>query len=340
MRLRASARRLPLSQLLHECTAADCQQELHKRSSQYVTLLRSVPLPVKLHTVRARMLAKAEEVQALAQKASTVADALRQAEDITNHAVDELRDFHEPPWTSTNHTMQSLMEWSFSELLAYRVLGQRHAELLPDANAGSLMVQADFPLDELLRDSIEDSRAFCREKFGDAPEVELKQLSEGASTLALALPAYIHFPLHELLKNSMGAHVRRIGPDRLDELPPIQVTFSVHDGWAGLEIADFGGGWKSPSGMEESALFLVTTNHGREPNYHYSRSFGSPFEGLGMGLPLAKLHARYLGGNLQLNSLPGVGARAFVVFDASGMRTDAVCNGQWVQRWTREPEEH
>ena len=53
--------------------------------------------------------------------------------------------------------------------------------------------------------------------------------------------------------------------------------------------------------------FLQTSNPPREATYTYSRNFGAPFEGLGVGLPLALLHARQLGGGLAVGGMPGRG---------------------------------
>ena len=51
------------------------------------------------------------------------------------------------------------------------------------------------------------------------------------------------------------------------------------------------------------------------PTYTYSGNFGVPFTGLGCGLPLAKLYAKYHGGDLQLQSTVGLGTDAFVYLD-------------------------
>jgi len=48
---------------------------------------------------------------------------------------------------------------------------------------------------------------------------------------------------------------------------------------------------------------------------------------MGVGLPLARLHARQLGGGLQLGSLPGVGVTAVLRFDVSGGEGDGDGDG-------------
>ena len=86
----------------------------------------------------------------------------------------------------------------------------------------------------------------------------------------------------------------------------------------------------SPGCGEERAplTFLYTTNPEREPTYTYSRNFGSTFEGLGMGLPLAALHAHYHGGGMHLHAIPAAhsgrpgGVHASFTFDITGERAE------------------
>lgn len=177
-------------------------------------------------------------------------------------------------------------------------------------------------LEPMLDNALEDARAFCREKHGDSPEMTLRNAMADSAEPALLLPSYVTFGLFELLKNAQGAHCRRVGADRLDDLPPIEVSFGVAEGWGHVSVRDFGGGLRGADEAEASIRFLYTTNPEREANYTYSRNFGAPFEGLGVGLPLAHMHAAFLGGGLQLASMPGEGVRAVLTFDVTGNRSD------------------
>lgn len=173
-------------------------------------------------------------------------------------------------------------------------------------------------LSSLLQHVIDDSRAFCREKFGDSPEIRVAEIRVAGEASSLAdsvmLAPFVAFPLHEILKNAMGAHVRRVGADKLDQLAPIEVRHGVRAGVAFVGVSDCGGGLTEPS---HALRFMQTTNKEREATYTYSRAFGSAFEGLGVGLPLAALHARYLNGRLFLNAVPN-GVHAAFTFDVTG----------------------
>ena len=176
---------------------------------------------------------------------------------------------------------------------------------------------------------VEDSKAFCREKHGDHPEMSVARVvpsrggnDDKAAQGSVILAPFVAFSLHELLKNAMGAHVRLVGADRLDRLAPVEVRYGLHAGMAYVGVADYGGGWAAAP--VAASQFLHTTNPEREPNYTYSRNFGSTFEGLGMGLPLARLHAEYLGGELHMHTIPATsrdrpaGAYASFTFATTG----------------------
>ena len=93
------------------------------------------------------------------------------------------------------------------------------------------------------------------------------------------------FALHEVLKNAMGAHVRRVGGDagRLDELPAVRVSVGAHGATGFVKVEDQGGGWPASTDGVRALRYLTSTNPPREANYTYSRNFGAPFEGLGVG---------------------------------------------------------
>eukprot|EP00966_Prymnesium_polylepis_P117060 2704948-Prymnesium_polylepis.1 len=109
------------------------------------------------------MAAAAAKAEALAAVPSTVAGALQEAERIAGDAVPLLRELREPVGSQTEHTIQALLEWSFSELIANRVLAQRHAELERDPSTESMMIEPDCPLHAVLEHAIEETRAFARE---------------------------------------------------------------------------------------------------------------------------------------------------------------------------------
>ena len=272
------------------------------------------PLP-GARTALDRLLRALDEAQAACASGSPAA-AVAPLEKGTGAAVESLRG-------ADADVAHAVLRRAFGALIAARVVGWRHDELTAgeaggEAGGGGGMFSAgSVDLAALAEASVDDATAFCREKHGAAPEVELVRVGEPLPPDSVLLAPLAAFALHEVLKNAMGAHVRRVGGDagRLDELPPVRVSVGACGTTGFVKVEDQGGGWPAGTDGARALRYLHSTNPPREANYTYSRSFGAPFEGLGVGLPLAHLHASQLGGRLTLAGLPGRGVTALLCFD-------------------------
>lgn len=258
-----------------------------------------------------------------AEAASEVVAALAEVEGGAAAAVEALGRLNAD--VRAGDEAQSLLNTAFASIIGQRALVQAstlvgHAEplLRPASELGAM-----------LENIVEDSQAFTREKFGDRPEARLLRVTARGDAPrgdeGVLLEPFVAFPLHELLKNAMGAHVRLVGADKLDRLPPVEVRYGVKDGTMFVGVTDYGGGWPDASSDESAVRFLHTTNPSlimEDVGWTYSRNFGSTFEGLGMGLPMARLHAKYLGGELHLHpttaTAKGAGVHAAFLFDVTG----------------------
>ena len=268
----------------------------------------------------------------LAASSTTESGSLKHIEESVSSATAELR--NHPAAVRESLPGQQLLRTTFAALIGQRALLQAaHGDPVWRREHTILPVRR---LPGVILETVEDTRAFCREKHGDSPECRILPVrargpafAEGDSPemeteregTAVFLAPFVVFALHEILKNAMGAHVRAVGADELSRLPPIDIRYGSLHGHAFVGVSDCGGGWRKEPG--DAIKFLCTDNPDREPNYTYSRDFGSPFEGLGMGLPLASMHASYCGGALYLNAVRGSGARpagthAGFTFDVSG----------------------
>ena len=180
---------------------------------------------------------------------------------------------------------------------------------------------------ELARDVAESVRAFAVEKFGAAPEVEVVVAAPASKAASMPLscmvvPEYLQFALSELLKNSVAASVERFGAAALDDAPPVIVTVSGDREFIGICVADSAGGIPGRPGVTDRfAYFGSTAPPPVVDSYHYSRTHGAPFSGLGLGLLRSRLYAHHLGGSLALVSQPGRGVDAHLVVDRSGVRS-------------------
>lgn len=125
------------------------------------------------------------------------------------------------------------------------------------------------------------------------------------------VPQYLFYIMVELLKNSTRATVDTAlkEGDRLQDREIVvsvgadnkQVAIRVHDRAGGIPFNVADNVW--------SYMYSTATKGGDSEDFS---SQGTPLAGYGVGLPLSRLYARYLGGSLHLMSMPGVGTSAYL----------------------------
>jgi len=125
------------------------------------------------------------------------------------------------------------------------------------------------------------------------------------------VPQYLFYILVELLKNSARATVEFCGGDQAEirkrpiivtvGADPCQVAIRVHDSAGGIPFSVADRVWS----------YMYSTASQNKGASDFSQQ-GTPLAGFGVGLPLSRLYARYLGGRLELLSLPGIGTRAYL----------------------------
>jgi signal transduction histidine kinase len=152
----------------------------------------------------------------------------------------------------------------------------------------------------------EDTSAFSIDKNGDAPQIVIS----GDATVT-CIESHIHFILREVLKNSMRAVL-----DSKKETP-IQVQISSQGKDVGIRISDQGGGISTDK-REHIFEYFYSTAARFQPTYTYSGNFGAAFDGLGVGLPMARLYAKYVKGSVNVESLPGYGTDTYIYFNKYG----------------------
>lgn len=188
-------------------------------------------------------------------------------------------------------------------------------------------------------------RMMCHERYGYAPNIEVVRVNEGATFRFV--PRYLAYICSELLKNACRASVNRHipGPHAEmkeyskdlhyrqqweDTIPPVRVIVSCDKDTCSMCISDQGGGiavqdlplvW---SYLHTTAKPVESLEWGVDGPRH-GLDAKSPLAGLGCGLPLARLYARYLGGTINLQTLPGYGTDVFIYLTC--MSTQSKLNG-------------
>jgi len=171
------------------------------------------------------------------------------------------------------------------------------------------------------------------------PRVEVSfHGTEESRTLPL-IPTYLNYILQELLKNSVRAagewhEARGTGAAEPD---PVIVRVSSDENQVALQIFDRGGGipferqphvWSYMYSTAKGARVCQQTGRLLEETAE-----PSPLAGFGVGLPLSRIYAEYIGGRVHLMSMPNFGTYAYLFLHTSSHEREALPTFvNWLQR--------
>ena len=152
--------------------------------------------------------------------------------------------------------------------------------------------------------------------YGVCPDIDIVDCLQHGHSFTY-VPHHLHYMVGELLKNSCRATVKRYLTGKVLQgqgsttLSPIRVVLVSGKEDVTIKVADKGGGIPR-SNMSNIWKFLYSTADEKEN----TKDFGNvPVAGArirGFGLPLARIYARYFGGELTLKSMEGYGLDAYL----------------------------
>jgi signal transduction histidine kinase len=168
----------------------------------------------------------------------------------------------------------------------------------PRLNEGVIV---DCNIEEHVRDVEKIVTERTRQCYGVAPAVKYDVSSRGVQVPMIR--AHLRYITQEVLKNAMRATIER---HREGELPPVKVCIHQGDFAVMLKVSDHGGGLAKDV---ESHLWDWGFTTADSDASAKSGEGGQTFRlaGHGVGLPVARLYARYSGGDLRLQHMYGHG---------------------------------
>lgn len=249
-----------------------------------------------------------------------------------------LREVSARPFTGPRLDLDAFLDAMLRSRVSRRVIAEHHIGLAAPRPGHVGAICASVNLADAVAHAAAKTRHACAEAYGAAPEIEIDAPPGGACLPHI--PAHVDYCLYELLKNAARATVESGlkaggGGSPLSTLsralPPVRVRVcdapGGDAGTATVVVSDAGGGipphhqddvWRygfttAAAGVGGSAAAPATS-----PLAGLGGAPGPPADaryrlaGLGFGLPLSRLYARYFGGDVQLVSLPGFGVDAFL----------------------------
>lgn len=135
---------------------------------------------------------------------------------------------------------------------------------------------------------------------------------------AVYVPAHLHHIMFEVFKNSMRASCEWAEKNECAEIPHIRLRIYKTADDITLKISDRGGGiTRRVRGKVFNYMYSTAPNKLMEGigggSYGIGLSSESlPMHGLGYGLPLSRLYARYFKGDIKVGSVDGFGTDVYV----------------------------
>lgn len=172
----------------------------------------------------------------------------------------------------------------------------------------------------VVRAAAGDAARLCKHHYGWAPPVDVVDVGQVRFPF---ICQYLNYIMFELIKNSLRAVVERYGCRSEAEKDPIRVVVCGDDKTVVLRVSDSGGGIPL-EGLQQVWSYLYTTAKpaGEDlasDDYESDDDAGvAPMAGFGCGLPLSRNYACYVGGRLELNTMPNHGTDAYLYLNRLG----------------------
>nr|CAG4641772.1 EOG090X07QN [Eurycercus lamellatus] len=231
--------------------------------------------------------------------------------------VIELRESH-PVDQTIEHRIHYFLDRFYMSRIGIRMLINQHTLLfggqLQQNNARHIgCIDPNCDVQSVVRDAFENAKFLCDQYYLASPDLvvhEHNNKEPGNAVQIVYVPSHLYHILFELFKNAMRAVVEHHGHTARD-YPPIQVLVIRGQEDVTIKISDRGGG---VTRSESVNLFHYMYSTAPQPSR--SENDSAPLAGYGYGLPLSRLYARYLLGDLTLTSCEGYGTDAYVFMKA------------------------
>lgn len=181
----------------------------------------------------------------------------------------------------------------------------------------------------VVRAAARDARQLCKYHYDYAPPVDVIDVGQVVFPF---IKQYLYYIMFELLKNSLRAVTERYSQEEVKH-HPVRVVVCGDDSTVVIRISDSGGGIPLDSlNKVWSYLYTTAKSQARDSMDEGDEVFDSdddgvaPMAGFGCGLPLSRNYASYVGGRLELNSIPHFGTDGYLYLNRLGNARETAAN--------------
>eukprot|EP00835_Amoeboradix_gromovi_P006770 NODE_879_length_3484_cov_0.307238.p1 type:complete len:380 gc:universal NODE_879_length_3484_cov_0.307238:2788-1649(-) len=206
-----------------------------------------------------------------------------------------------------DRSIQTFLDRFYMSRIGIRMLIGQHVTMVskPQRDNYVGIICTNTSISEVAVEAIDNARWMCEEYYGlfKAPVVDIIMPKQVALSY---VPSHLHHMIFELVKNSLRATVET---HEEEKYPTIKLIVAEGKEDITIKLSDEGGGIPR-SGIPLIFTYLYTT--AEPPEVSLTDDFKAPLAGLGYGLPISRLYARYFGGDLRIISLENYGTDAYL----------------------------
>jgi len=271
-------------------------------------------------------------------------DNTKRVVDTLGQGVREVREaMGEIKYEKIRREVNLILDRFFMKRIGICFLLQHHIEAAEARPGASGIIHSNVAVGRILREASKEATRDCMARHGRAPEVVVIGDGQDASSVAGAhgfgsglsdnpnllggrqftyVPDHLHFACFVLLSNACRAVAQHHegGPEQ-GPLPPVYAIFAYGEEQVTVKVSDHGGG------IPRREIHLAWSYFESPLGGFSMRQPSSPILMGGAGLPLARLHARYYGGDLVLKSMEGLGTDAYLTLNRLGENCENLPHG-------------
>lgn len=191
----------------------------------------------------------------------------------------------------------------FTARLSVRILIGQYCEFAKPNMPG--LIERGLLVSEVVEEARSKVKQMTIEKYSKCPDITIEGKLDSRLTY---IRTFLRHIVVELVKNSAEATLEK--HKESDKLPSVDIVISGGKEDCVIKVSDVGGGIPR-SALNKIWSYQFTTSKNKVQNAK-EMTFRDSFSGSGYGLPIARLFARYFGGDLQLICTEGYGTDAYI----------------------------
>lgn len=202
-----------------------------------------------------------------------------------------------------DNTLAAQLDDFFTARLSIRMLIGQYCEYANPDTPGQ--IERGLVINDVAQEAKEKVTKMTTDKYGRCPDIVIKGNLDCRLTY---IRSFLHHILVELVKNSARATCE--SKEHLDTMPPIEIVIAGGKEDCVIKVSDEGGGIPR-SAIKNIWSYQFSTSQER-PSSVEEWTFRKSFSGSGYGLPIARVFARYFGGDLDVVCTEGWGTDAYI----------------------------